>query len=138
MVGTKLAGSNVPLPLKKDVTPLDESRSLTVRRLKALECFLRFRSQSKAFTDAMGHAELVPVHDLSKPCNEVYYFPMLAVRKETRSTSKVHVVFNAFAKTASGTLNDYFLIGPTVHAPYNNNHSITLSMSPGCSDNRCQ
>ena len=64
----------------------------------------------------MGHAKLVHVADLSKPCNEIYYFPIHAVRKETSSISKVRVVFDAFAKTASGTsLNDHFLVGPTVH-----------------------
>ena len=66
----------------------------------------------------MGHAELVHVADLSKPCNEVYYmyFPMHAVHKETSSTSKVGVVFDESAITASGTsLNDHLLVGPTVH-----------------------
>ena len=63
----------------------------------------------------MGHAEGVPVADLSKPCNEVYYFPMHVMRKETSSTSKVRVVFDASAKTASGTsLNDPLLVGPTI------------------------
>ena len=79
----------------------------------------------------MGHAELVPVADLSKPCNEVYYLPMHAVRKEASSTSKVQVMFDVSAKTASGTsLNDHLLVGSTVHP--------TLSTSPGCFDNRRQ
>ena len=64
----------------------------------------------------MVHAELVLVAHLSKPCNEVYYFSMHAVHKETSSTSKVRIVFDASAKTASGTLlNDHLLIGPTLH-----------------------
>ena len=64
----------------------------------------------------MEHVELVPVADLSKPCNEFYYFPMRAVSKETSSTSKVRVMFHASAETASGTsLNDHLLVGPTVH-----------------------
>ena len=112
----------VPLPIKDNVIPLGESRSLAVRRLKTLERSLRSRSQFKEFADAvdeyleMGHAELVPVSDLAKPCSEVYYFPMHAVRKESSSTTKVRVVFDASAKTASGTsLNDHLLIGPTVH-----------------------
>ena len=65
----------------------------------------------------MGHAELVPTADLGNPCNKVYYFPMHTVRKETSSTSKVRVVFNASAKTASGTsLNDHLLVGPMEHS----------------------
>ena len=102
--------------MKNDVTPLCEFRSLAVKRFIALECSFRVRSQSKEFADAvqeyfdMGHAELVPVADLSKPCNEVYYFPMHAMRKQTNSTSKVRVVFDASAKTASSTsLNDHIL-----------------------------
>ena len=86
----------VPLPMKNDVTPLSESMSLAVKRFKALERSFRGRSQSKEFTDAvqgyfdMGDAELVPVADLSKSCNEVYYLPMHTVRKETSfSTSPI-------------------------------------------------
>ena len=65
----------------------------------------------------MRHAVAVPVEDLDKPSAEVYYFPMHAVRKETSSTSKLCVVFNASAKTSTGTLlNDHLLVGPTLHA----------------------
>ena len=73
------------------MTPLGVSRSLAVKRFKALEHSLSVRSQSKEFADAVheyfdiGHAELVPGADLSKPCNEVSYFPMHAVCKETSS-----------------------------------------------------
>ena len=112
----------VPLPMKNDVTTLRESRSLVVKWFKALERSLRGRSQSKEFADTvqeyfnMGHEELVPVTDLSKPCNEVYYLPMHTLHKETSSTSKVWVMFEAFAKTASGTsLNDHLFLKPTVH-----------------------
>ena len=77
---------------------------MSVERLKALERSLRVRSQSKEFAVAvqeyfnMGHAELVPVADLGRPCNEV----------ETSYTSKVRVMFDISAKTASGTsLNDH-------------------------------
>ena len=66
----------------------------------------------------MKHAELVPTKELKGPCNEVYYFPMHAVRKEDSSTSKLRVVFDASAKSTTGTsLNDHLLVGPTVHAP---------------------
>ena len=64
-----------PLPTKNDVTLLGKSTSLAVKRFKALERSLRIRSQSKEFADAVheyfdiGHAEVVPVADLSKPWN---------------------------------------------------------------------
>ena len=43
---------------------------------------------------------------------------MHAVRKEHSSTTKLRVVFDASAKSASGiSLNDLLLVGPTVHSP---------------------
>ena len=42
---------------------------------------------------------------------------MHAVRKECSTTTKLRVVFDASAKTATGvSLNDLFLVGPTVHS----------------------
>ena len=64
----------------------------------------------------MEHAELVPIADLSKPCNEVYYLVMHAVHKETSYTRKVRVVLDVLAKTVSGvSLNDHLLVRPTGH-----------------------
>ena len=113
----------VPLLMKTDVTPLGESRSLAVRRFKALERLLRAKSQYDEFTVAMreyfemGHTEPVPTSELKRPCNEVYYLPMHVVRKESSTTSKVHVIFDVSANSLSGTsLNDQLLVGPMVHS----------------------
>ena len=54
----------------------------------------------------MEHAELVPVADLSKAGNEVYYLPMHTERKETSSISKVRVAFNTSVKTVFDTSFD--------------------------------
>ena len=44
--------------------------------------------------------------------------PVHIVRKETSSTTKVRAVFDASAKSSSGiSLNETFLVGPTVHPP---------------------
>ena len=109
--------------MKTDVTPLGESRSLAVRRFKALECLLRTKSQFNDFAGAMreyfemGHAEPVPASELKTPCNEVYYLPMHAVRKESSTTSNVRAVFNASTKSSSGTsLSNQLLVRPTVHS----------------------
>ena len=65
----------------------------------------------------LNHAELVPKDELEKTCTDVYYFPMQVVRKEDSSTSKVCVVFDTSAHSTSGmSLNDHFMIGPTVHS----------------------
>ena len=65
----------------------------------------------------MGHAEHVPTSELKRPWNEVYYLPMHTVRKESSTTSKVHVVFDGSAKSLLVTsLNDQLVIGPTVYS----------------------
>ncbi len=113
----------VPLPLKLDAKPLGESRCRAIRRFKALEQSLYAKARFKNFADcirdyfALGHAELVPAEDMQKPNEEMYYMPMHAVHKEFSTTTKLRVVFDASAKTTSGSsLNDQFLVGPTVHS----------------------
>lgn len=54
----------------------------------------------------MGHAELVPVADLQKPHQMVFYFPMHVVQKE----SKVRPMFDASATSTYGvSLNACYL-----------------------------
>lgn len=66
----------------------------------------------------LKHAEPVPLADLQKPSSETFYLPKHAVRKEHSTTTKVRVVFDASAKSSNGiSLNDTFLIGPTIHPP---------------------
>ena len=66
----------------------------------------------------LGHAELVPPSEVPKPHGGTYYMPMHVVHKETSTTTKLRMAFDASAKTASGvSLNDQFIVGPTVHSP---------------------
>ena len=96
--------------MKTDVTPLGDSRSLAVKRFKALKHSLRVKSQFNEFTFAMqkyfemDHGEPVPASELKRPCNEVYYLPMHAVKKKSSTTSKVFVVLDPSVKSSSGTL----------------------------------
>ena len=63
----------------------------------------------------MGHAEPVPTKEISN--EENYYMPMHAVRKNSSTTTKLRVIFDASTKSDSGSsLNDQFLVGPMVHA----------------------
>ena len=112
----------VPLPRKEDAPQLGESRNLAVKRQLALERSLKAKGQYQEFLDTMqeyfdkGHAEPISASEIS--CRESFYIPMHAVRKESSSTSKMRVVFDASAKTTSGfSLNDQLLVGPTVHPP---------------------
>ena len=98
----------VPLPLKPDAAPLGESRVRAFRRFKNLEKSLYAKGQFKEFADCineyfeLGHAELVPASEVPKPHDQTYYMPMHAVYKESSTTTKLRVVFDASAKTASG------------------------------------
>ena len=113
----------MPLPRKADATPLGESRSQAVRRFLSLEHSLRSKGQFSDFNAVMqeyfdlAHAESVPAKDLEKPPESVFYLPIHAVRKESSMTTKIRAVFDASAKSSTGTsLNDTLLVGPTIHA----------------------
>ena len=114
----------VPLPRRPDTKPIGESRSHAVRRFMSLERSLNvngrfgeFKAVMQEYLD-MGHAERVPIEDVNKPQNEVFYLPMHAVYKSSSTTTKVRAVFDASAKSSSGvSLNDTLLVGPTVHPP---------------------
>ncbi len=54
----------------------------------------------------LEHAELVPLEDLDKPKQQVFYLLMHAVYKES-TTIKIRAVFDASAKSSTGvSLND--------------------------------
>ena len=72
----------VPFPVKSDATPLGDLRSLEEKRFESLKCSLR----AQVYIN-MDHAEPVPVEELSKPNNKIYYFLMHVVMKESRTTS---------------------------------------------------
>ena len=113
----------VPLPRNPKAKSIGESRSSAIRRFLSLERSLTAKGQYSEFTRVMEeylqleHAELVPVTDLRKPPNKVFYLPVHVVRKESSTTTKVRAVFDASAKSATGiSLNDTLLVGSTVHS----------------------
>ena len=59
----------------------------------------------------LGHTKAVPREDMSKSPEVVFYLPMHVVYKTSSTTTKVRAVFDASAKSSSGTsLNDIFLL----------------------------
>ncbi len=59
---------------------------------------------------------MVPKSQLEKPDNQLYYFPIHGVVKESSTTTKLRAVFDASCKTASGySLNDQLLPGPNLY-----------------------
>ena len=112
----------VSLPRKEGNLKLGESRNQALTRYKANERSLlnkgtldKFQAVVQEYLD-LGHARLVTPSELSAPASDSYYLPMHGVTKESSSTTKLRVVFDASAKTSTGnSLNDLLAIGPTLH-----------------------
>lgn len=72
----------VPLPKRLDAKPLGESRAQAVRRFLSLERALNAKGQFDGLKTVMEeyfeaeHAELVPVDDLEKLPQSVFYLPV--------------------------------------------------------------
>ena len=112
----------VSLPKKTDPPPMGESRSQAVRHFFSNEQSIIRKGSCKSFQAVveeylmLGHAEPVPAEDLTIPSDSVCYLPMHAVIKDSSSTTKLHVVLDASAKsTARHSLNDSLLVGPTLY-----------------------
>ncbi|XP_011858773.1 PREDICTED: uncharacterized protein LOC105556299, partial [Vollenhovia emeryi] len=99
---------------------LGESQEIAVRRLRALNRKLdeqpSLKLQYTTFMDEylkLGH--MTEVTELPSPETPHYFIPHRAVAKESNSTSKFRVVFDASCKTSSGkSLNDILRVGPTI------------------------
>ena len=103
---------------------IGESCTQGVRRFLSLESSLHLKKQFADFDVVMrdyiekGHAEPFPVADMDKSPQDVFYLPMHAVRKESSTTTKLRVVFDASSKSYTGVLlNDTLLVGLTIHPP---------------------
>ena len=96
----------VTLPRRKDASPLGTSWPQAIQRYLANERSIQrkgswtsFQAVVKEYID-LGHAEPVPAHALSNT-TEHYYLPMHGVVKESSTTTKLRVVFDASAKSST-------------------------------------
>ena len=112
----------VTLPKKQNPPQLGDSRRQALVRYKANERSLQNKGTFDAFQAVvkeyftLGHARIVTPSELSSSASDCYYLPMHGVTKESSSTTKLRVVFDASAKTTSGySLNDTLSVGPTLH-----------------------
>ena len=109
----------VRLPKRSDASELGESRQQAVRRYYANEKSLIAKKKLQSFIQEyldLNHAEAIPIPDGSSSKGSVYYLPMHAVYKDSSSTTKLRVVFDASAKSNNGTLlNDILMVGPTLY-----------------------
>ena len=64
----------------------------------------------------LRHAEQVPDQDMSKVPSQFFYMPMHLVIKESSTTTKLRIVFDASEKSSTGILlNDTLQVGPTFY-----------------------
>ena len=99
---------------------LSNSKYTAFKHLNSLEAKLQkdqllydnYRTFIKEFVD-LGHLELVPSDELEIAAEKSFYLPHHCVFKES-TTTKLRVVFNASARTSTGSLNDFLMVGPTL------------------------
>ena len=85
------------------------------------------------------HAKEVPSEDLEKPSEQVFYLLMHIIHKSTRTTTKIHAVYDASATMSSGiSLNSTLMVGPILHPPLVDvlvrfwSHSVALIADVSC------
>ena len=108
----------VPLPWREFHDPLPDNYQLSVNRLQGLLCRLRqdpviLKEYNDIIQDQLrkGIVEAVPGNE--PPPRATHYLPHHAIVRRDKSTIKVHVVYDASAKSANGPcLNDCLLKGP--------------------------
>ena len=112
----------VTLPRKETNLCLGESRARAERRFVTNEQSLVKRGHWPQFQDVikeyilLGHAKQITEEDKQVSVSEQYYLPMHAVYKQSSSTTKLRVVFDASSPTTTGaSLNDILAPGPTLH-----------------------
>ena len=67
---------------------------------------------------SLGHAQLVSKDELQAGVGDCYYLPMHGVGKESSSTTKYRIVFDASAVTSNKlSFNNILSAGPTLHPP---------------------
>ncbi len=111
----------VSLPRTDSPPDLGDSRRQALSRLLANERTLTARNKLNFFQDVvreyltLDHAEEVPRSEIDSGS---YYLPVHAVMKESSTSTKVRAVFDASARTTSGSsLNDQLLPGPNLYPP---------------------
>ena len=112
----------VVLPKRKTTLCLGESRARAQRRFITNELSLVKRGQFERFQGVvqeyltLRHAQLITPEERQVKVERCYYLPMHAVFKQSSTSTKLRVVFDASSKTSTGvSLNDILAPGPTLH-----------------------
>ena len=109
----------VSLPRKEGNFTLGESRLNTARAnersLLRKGTWDKFQDVIKEYI-SLQHAQPVTAQEMTLPSESCYYMPMHGVYKDSSSTTKLRVVFDASARTTTSTsLNDLLAVRPTLH-----------------------
>ncbi|XP_053698873.1 uncharacterized protein LOC128745826 [Sabethes cyaneus] len=108
----------VRLPFRENPSSLGASRDIAVKRLGHIERKLNrspsLKTEYHAFLREYLNAGHMSLAEIPSPKGAVY-LPHHCVLKESSSTTKCRVVFDASSKTASGkSLNDVLMTGPVL------------------------
>lgn len=111
----------VKLPLKENYTDLGESYSIAKNCLMSLERRLERNPDLKLkYTEflneyeSLGHMSRIDPHSTNSD-GPIVYLSHHSVLRESSTTTKLRVVFNASLKTSTGlSLNDVLKVGPKV------------------------
>ncbi|XP_050308277.1 uncharacterized protein LOC126744768 [Anthonomus grandis grandis] len=112
----------VSLPLKESPEKLGDSRELALKRFVNLERKLlsndRLRTLYVDFLqeyEQLGH--MTEIQDDTEHNEPEYYLPHHGVLKETSTTTKLRVVFDASAPSSTGlSLNNLQMVGPIIQS----------------------
>ena len=112
----------VSLPRQGGSLKLGDSRSIAAKRFLSNEASLTRKGTLQQFQEVLkeyitlGHAQLVSPMEKQLPAEQHYYMPMHAVLKQSSSTTKLRIVFDASCSSSTGvSLNDILAAGPTLH-----------------------
>ena len=109
----------VRIPFKRNFSQLGDSKEIASKRLfyilRRLQRNPELQSQYQAFIQEYHQLRHMTLVSPSYSGEKIVYLPHHCVIKESSSTTKLRVVFDASAKTSSGlSLNDTLKIGPVV------------------------
>ena len=111
----------VSLPRREGCEQLGLSRPQALNRYLGNERSIQRKGTYTAFQEVvkeylqLGHAEAIPASSLNSKA-EIYYLPMHGVTKDSSTTTKLRVVFDASAKCSNSiSLNQTLAVGPTLY-----------------------
>ena len=134
----------VRLPFKQTPPPLGESLQQAQRRFQSLERRLQrdtaLRKQYSEFMaefQRLGHLEVVPADEIQRPAvTESFYLPHHCVTKDSSTTTKLRVVFDASAVHINRDIIERGSHDGTSLARQFVGYDGTISVLPDCSHRR--